>query len=360
MNIISTQIKQVVPQKYKELFLTKTTLVISSGGLHIFDMVGFFATYQESNILPNYQWVVGVSAGSIVGLALICDLNFLQLSKDLINKFKIFQFASVTPLGIYNFITRSYLAPQSQTKYDLILFVLDSWVKSGKASKLSPEKQKNTRLITFMDLYQITGKSFFVILTDLYSYQLSYASYLTTPNLSVADAINASSQIPFIWSPVELTITKETSFYYDGGITNIFPIAIFLPECSQYSLNNILPPESRVTLPNLEKTFMGVKVLNFADNVVYKNRIISEPPKEKKNINIISLLSQFLDFLTFGQDTLTTEYWLNKTAIIYNKKTNNIFTRIDRNRFYELFNNGVSEAVNSINIFIGSDGQKLS
>ena len=184
------------------------TLVISSGGKRTIVSVGIINELYKQDYLNNINVYIGTSGGSLLVLLLaigytgdeisrmICELNLIGiLCKDLMLN------------NILNMPTKLGLIDSNKSfKTTLLKIISSSRVLKGNGD------------ITFIQYYNITGKSIIICATDLKLSKPIYFNYITTPNVSLEFAIRSSCAIPFLFSPV-------SGRYVDGALIDHYPIS---------------------------------------------------------------------------------------------------------------------------------------
>lgn len=74
--------------------------------------------------------------------------------------------------------------------------------------------------ITFIELYKLTNKKLIIIGTNITDNCEEVFDYINTPNMSVMIALQITSCIPVLFTP----IVYNDKYYVDGGVANCFPI----------------------------------------------------------------------------------------------------------------------------------------
>lgn len=178
------------------------TIVLSGGGMKGFTMLGTLQYLYQQGVLSNIKKYIGTSIGSIVSLMMIMDyepsdviIHFIQNSKqlELLKQYNI-----VSGIRGNGFVDYKHF---EQLIKDLILKKMD-------------------KIPTLLELYKKFPIELQIITFNYSQNKEQVLSHKTTPNLSVLDAVRMSSNVPFLFSHFEY----ENNFYFDGFITNIFPI----------------------------------------------------------------------------------------------------------------------------------------
>jgi predicted acylesterase/phospholipase RssA len=112
---------------------------------------------------------------------------------------------------------------------------LRAWLGKLLAQQLAPRGETgSTEGVTFRELWDATGIELNVIAADLSTRSQVVFSHLDTPNCVVADAVVASSSIPFAFSSRLLRVPDADDEYrclhhtiVDGGVWSNFPMFVF-------------------------------------------------------------------------------------------------------------------------------------
>jgi predicted acylesterase/phospholipase RssA len=182
-------------------------LVFAGGGLKGLIHIGFLQVLEEMNILKQCKRYVGASIGSFFALLLSIDIKVNDIEK---------LFLCIDPKNIVSYNPENLiklfdtLGCESSESLENILHIILS------------KKTGNPR-ITFIELYELTGKEVCFSVTNLSKRRGEYFNYKTTPNLEIAEGCMISMCIPFIFEPR----LYDKCYYLDGGITSNFPIEYF-------------------------------------------------------------------------------------------------------------------------------------
>ena len=130
-------------------------------------------------------------------------------------------------------IRRNYLfdlAGQSHVKAD----GLRDWLEGLLASQVESMggKRQSDRPVSFAELFEASGVELFVVCVDVALRQPRVFGSNLTPSVSVADAVIASSSIPFAFRPARLRVAitesaEEVHRLMDGGVWANYPTFVF-------------------------------------------------------------------------------------------------------------------------------------
>ena len=185
----------------------KVGLVLGGGGARGFAHLGVLKALEEEGI--SFDMISGVSAGSIVGVFLAAGKTpskIMKLMKE--NKF--------TDYAKVNLPVKGLLSLNN--------------LKDNLKEHLSERK--------FSDLKY----PFYAGATDLKDGEVDYLC-----EGSLISAVQASSSIPVLFSPVEI----EGKVYVDGGLIDNVPIKPLMDKCDKIIAINIMPLKRFEKLDNL-------------------------------------------------------------------------------------------------------------
>jgi predicted patatin/cPLA2 family phospholipase len=102
-------------------------------------------------------------------------------------------------------------------------------------------------IVTFKDISQKFGINLYMSSTNINSCENKIFSIEDTPNICVYDACCASMCIPLLFKPIYID-----DYYYDGALTNNFPIKIFEKVPSENILGMILQKENKAVIEKIK------------------------------------------------------------------------------------------------------------
>ena len=183
-----------------------TTLVLSAGNLHGLMYIGAYKCLLEQNKISSLKNVVGCSAGACIGLMMVLGLSIAEMV-DVSNDIFV-------NIGIPTFTLKSLMKMWKTMGVTNGDFKIDYFRRILK-------KKIDQNDITFIDLAKRTGKNLIVVGSNVTKMCSEEFSLEKTPNMSVMEAINISTSIPFLFSPVKW----HHNLYVDGGLFNYVPIS---------------------------------------------------------------------------------------------------------------------------------------
>jgi predicted acylesterase/phospholipase RssA len=179
-------------------------LVISSGGVIILSLVGSLKYLKEYNILKDIKSYYGISAGAILCTMLALDYTIDEIT-DFFISFDILKF--VGDYDVTNFID-DYGFSLGENR-DIIAQSIISY-------KLGEENKD----YTFKQLYDDKKIELNIFATCVEDKTLWKFSHNSNNDVPIWKALVASSNIPFIFSPVEIDNKK----FIDGAVISAYPI----------------------------------------------------------------------------------------------------------------------------------------
>ena len=201
----------------------KIGIALGGGGTRGYAHLGVLKALEEEGIKPNV--FAGTSAGAIVGSLLA---------------------AGKTPDETFEIMRKNKLTDFAKIKLPINGFMsLENMGK--KLGEMLPGEN-------FSDLKY----PFYVAATNIYTGEIEYIS-----EGNVVKAIQASSSIPIIFSPVEI----DGQLYVDGGLLDNVPIKPLIDKCDKISAVEIMPLEKVTEVKKMsdvaERIFhISVKSLN--------------------------------------------------------------------------------------------------
>jgi predicted acylesterase/phospholipase RssA len=245
-------------------------LVISSGGVLILSLAGSLKYLYENNILKDVKSYYGVSAGSI-----LCAMLALDYTVDEIIDFLI-------SFNLLKFIGN----------YDLTNFINDYGFSLGEdrniiaQSIITYKLGEENKNYTFKQLYDDKKIELNIFATCVEDKTLWRFSHNSNENVPIWKAFAASSNIPFIFSPIEINNNK----FIDGAVIDFYPInyipdneindtlGLYIDNYPNFDFNYLN------SISNL-KYYTEILFLHILSkfNYSYKNTIRISLPKEYKN-----------------------------------------------------------------------------
>jgi predicted acylesterase/phospholipase RssA len=216
-----------------------TTLVLSAAGMYGVMYVGGLRYLYERDMHRGIRTIIGSSAGALVGFMLALGLTPDEMDAFLYNVFCNIGIPCISLLRLFTaWWWNGVLGSQWKKEYIRILL----------------KKKLNLLDINFTDFAKLTGKDLVVVGYNITQYKVEYFSVDTTPTMSVIEALDISTNIPFVFRP---TLYND-DMYVDGGVYNYLPTDV-VKDSSESTLVMYCPIKSSSPMPkNLFQFLMSI------------------------------------------------------------------------------------------------------
>jgi predicted acylesterase/phospholipase RssA len=264
-----------------------THLVLSGGGMHGVIYIGALRYLYLENMLKDITHIAATSIGSFIGLFVALKLSMEEIESIMYNIFFKEEF---------NFIPRKdYLKLFSQLGLSSTKTITSELQKIMK-SKYDIED------ITFRELAKRFGINMYISATDIIHSVNTIFSIDDTPDLSVITASEASMAVPFLYMPVLI----DNIYYYDGGLSNNFPIKIFSNVPKENILGMVLHKERNTEKPPLKEKvtifFLAKQIFNML-NAIRAKEVTHRQITHQEDIFIVQNIP-FENFLNLKVSTI--------------------------------------------------------
>jgi predicted acylesterase/phospholipase RssA len=239
------------------------TLCISSGGVNGFSYLGALShlisvKYIDLDKIKTY---VGSSIGALFSALIVLGYSIDELIEFTLN---------------FNFTVL-----ESDINYDNIF--INHGICNNDKIKLMIEhfiKKKNYDInITFIELYNQTNKKLIITGTNITDAKIEYFDYINTPTMSILDAVQISSCLPIIFSP----IYYNNKYYVDGGVASNMPINI----CNRFTTLGITAKYNLNIESIVSVLFVCINIaLESQINISNYNLIIIETVSSSLNLQL--------------------------------------------------------------------------
>ena len=230
--------------------MTIKHLVISGGGPTHIQVLGAIQHLETNNFLhiSDIETIYGTSAGAIIGI-LIC----LKYDWETINDYIIKRpWKDVFTIKVDN--------------------ILEAYKKKGLFDIKTIEKcfkplfdAKDISLdINLIDFYNLTKIKLHFFSFEINKYKVQDISYLTHPQLSLLTAVQMTSALPILISPVFI----EDKCYIDGGLSTNYPLQYCIE--SGNNLDEILGFKNHYTEDNDDTINLDSTLIQFLFSFLYK------------------------------------------------------------------------------------------
>jgi predicted acylesterase/phospholipase RssA len=250
------------------------TLVLSGGGVKGLAMLGSLQYFIHDSKLKNLRKYIGTSIGAIICVLLIIGYD----PKDIIVRFIHHQYLPNLPgYDFYNGIQgKGFLSYEVFEK--ILVDVIEN--KLGK-------------IPTFGELYDLFGKELYIVTFNYTQKEEVILSHETSSSMSILTGLRMSSNVPFVFE----NFNYQGDFYFDGFITNNFPINLVNFETDIVIGINALQEtwiqDEGLQLLSGWKIFWNLFILPF-----YEIQILRNKAYEKK-CKVINIPLQDFSFLNF-------------------------------------------------------------
>lgn len=203
---------KVNPKQYRYPF---ENLVFEGGGNKGLAYCGAVKLLEDFNIFPQIKRFSGASAGAMTAALLAVGYNASEIEQALSQDLsRIFLDASFGILSLLPNLLTGYGWNPGNRIYQ--------WFGDALAKKSNGNPD-----ITFLELYEATGKELCIVVTNLNHMIEEYCHVKTTPNMPIRLAVRMSMSIPGMFQATNYTENGETNTYVDGGVLCNYPIHCF-------------------------------------------------------------------------------------------------------------------------------------
>jgi predicted acylesterase/phospholipase RssA len=254
-----------------------THLVLSGGGMRGVMYLGALRSLFLENLHKNITHISSNSIGSYIGLMFALKISIEDIEKM---AYEIVRDDSLCYVPVKNYFR--IVTDLGLCSIDLFTAHLKRFIKI-KYPDISED-------ISFKDFSKKFGINLYISTTNINSCENRIFSLEETPDVPVFKACEASMALPFIFKPIKI----DGEYYYDGMLTNNFPI----------------------------KVFSNVPKENIIGMILYKKKVKSEYVIEKNSIkkisffNIMKQMYNILDILRVNY-VLLKEIDINDTDYYY-------------------------------------------
>lgn len=176
-------------------------LVLGPGGIKGFLELGALYRFKQTSLLNNVHTFVGVSVGSIISSLYMCGFNVTEMYHA---GFGIDLFSSLNFSQIKDMVDGKGLLSHDILRQQLTDIIT----------------KKRGNVPTFLQLYNETHKNLIIVTYNLTRKTTYYISRFTHPDMSIVEAMLASSSIPGIF----YQFIYRGEIYIDGAFGNPYPV----------------------------------------------------------------------------------------------------------------------------------------
>ena len=204
-----------------------THLVLSGGGMHGVMFIGALRYLYFKKLDKNITHIAGCSIGSFIGLMFAFKMQINEMEEIIYTARKDEELCNVPIKNYIKLITEYGMC-------DVSKFIIH--LKRAVKNKYPFLDD----IVTFKDIAKKFGINLYISSTNINSCENRIFSIEDTPDICVFDACCASMCIPLLFKPIYID-----DYYYDGALTNNFPIKIFEKVPSENILGMILQKENK-------------------------------------------------------------------------------------------------------------------
>ena len=180
-----------------------THLALGGGGIKGCVITGALEALNNIFDINRIKYIIGSSAGGIVGTMLCIGFNPTELTEIFLK----INLAEYRDVKISNMLST---------------FGADDCTKLMRLLKAIIE-QKVKKDITFQELYIKTGKTLILTGSNISDIKSVYFSRITYPNMKIIDALRITLSYPILFEPVKL----NGKYMIDGAALDDYPIEYF-------------------------------------------------------------------------------------------------------------------------------------
>jgi predicted acylesterase/phospholipase RssA len=178
-------------------------LILSGGSVRGYYQLGVLYKHEEE--ISSVTRYVGTSVGAIISLLLVCGYTVNEIMRAALDvKWNLPSSMEGVIQTLSEFM--SHYGLLSANPY---IEKLESMLTS-----------KYGYIPTLKQLYELTGKELLIVTSCVTRHEMVVLSRVTHPDLPCTLAVDMSSRIPLIFSPIEY----QNELYIDGGVCDHFPI----------------------------------------------------------------------------------------------------------------------------------------
>ena len=254
-------------------------LVISGGGPTMIQTLGSIQHLEENKFIDinNIETIYGTSAGAIIGVLICLKFDWTTLYDYIIKR----PWQEVFPINIQN--------------------IFDAYNKKGifddktiiKCFKPLLDAKDISMNISLKEFYEYSKIELHMFSFEVNTFQIEDISYLTHPELSLITAIQMSSALPVLVTPICI----EDKCYIDGGITCNYPLKYCID--SGKNTEEILGFKNKYEDYNKNRINSRSSLLEFIMNFLFKI-ILSISSSSKLQIPITFEVISNTDFLSIN------------------------------------------------------------
>lgn len=191
---------------------TIDTIILGGGSLFGILYIAVYKFLIDNNLFNNITNFYGVSIGSLACLIGLLGYTYEEMIDLFLLKINITDIIKIDLKNIFKMIKDFGINDGSE---------LENLIKSILENKgLSP-------YITMKELYEYTGKNYYIGVSTLINSKYELFDHISKPDLPVWLAVRMSCSIPILFTPIKF----DDEYYIDGGVINNTPIDFIINKC---------------------------------------------------------------------------------------------------------------------------------
>lgn len=198
------------------------TIILSGGASRGYYQLGCIdANLSKMKDTTRY---VGTSVGSIIALLIICGFTTTEIM-DLSLTVEVKYPRGRRWLDWFNGIRLPFMKPLAPWMEMAMGMLHNNGMMKDNPYITMAHKvlmDKYGKIPTMKELYDNTGKELICATTRTTTYETVYVTYTSHPDLSVITAVDMSSRVPILFTPIRY----DGHLYVDGGLTDHIPLSM--------------------------------------------------------------------------------------------------------------------------------------
>jgi len=225
-------------------------LVMSGGGPSMIQTLGAIQHLEENKFIDikNIETIYGTSAGAIIGVLICLKYDWETIHDYIIKR----PWQEVFPIKIQN--------------------IFDAYTKKGifdektiiKCFKPLLDAKDISMNISLKEFYEYSKIELHMFSFEVNAFQIEDISYLTHPDLNLITAIQMTSALPVLMTPVCI----EAKCYVDGGVTCNYPLKYCIE--SNKNMEEILGFKNQYDNHNKNHVDSNSTLLDFIMSFLFK------------------------------------------------------------------------------------------
>lgn len=269
--------------------MTIKHLVISGGGPVFFKSVGAVQTLEKEGLwnIHNIETIYGTSAGGVLAVILCLKFDDWDIVNDYVIKRPWHEAIKLDVQTIFDSYTKRGLFDGK------IMEIIFKPLLAARDISLN---------VTLKEFYDFTKIELHLFAFDINNFREEDISYITHPNLRLLTAIQMTSALPIIISPV----CVDDKCYIDGGIVSNYPLNHCINKCKDVS--EILSFKNNYLNSDQYKINNSSTLLDYMVSFIYKMIThLSTEEKQQRVPNEVTYDTNMMNIEHFQSVLIDTE-----------------------------------------------------